>query len=269
MVVFSLGYFLLAARRVYGGHGLGHTLRWLALQVSTLLGIGAAFVLVFIDVSREVRAQPPAVAVVPPASPEAIAPRERIALFDGRSLAGWNLVARDAATDPAATWSVKDGVIACSGRPSGYARTIATYRDYVLAAEWRWPEKPGNSGIFVHVHPPDKVWPACLEVQLRATDAGSVRANGGAKVRELDPLAKDPINVALRGPASEKPAGEWNRCEIICRGDTLTVSINGVRQNVVTGASLTSGAIALQAEGAPIEFRRLELAPLPPPARRP
>lgn len=265
MLPLSIGYFLLTARRVYGGHWLANCMRWLVLQVSTMVVISGAFVFAFFGVLREASAQPVTTAVKPAAPAEALVPKERISLFDGRSLLGWTFVARNAATDPAETWAVKDGVIACTGKPNGYARTIATYRDYVLTAEWRWPDKPGNSGLFVHLNPPDKVWPACLEVQLRGNDAGSVRANGASKVRELDPNAKDPINVALRGPVSEKPAGEWNRCEVICRGDTITISINGVQQNVVTGASLTSGSIALQAEGAPIEFRKIEIAPLPAP----
>ncbi len=194
-----------------------------------------------------------------------VTPDRRIALFDGSDLAGWTFVSRDAAADARSIWSVKDGAIVCAGKPAGYARTLATYRDYVLHAEWRWPEKAGNSGLFVHLNPPDKVWPATIEVQLKANDAGSVRCNGGTKVHELNPTAKDPINVALRGPVSEKPIGEWNSCDVICRGDTVSISINGVKQNAVTGASVAAGAIALQAEGAPVEFRNLWIAPLPAP----
>jgi hypothetical protein len=192
-----------------------------------------------------------------------IVPTKAIQLFDGQSLAGWTFVAKNPAFDAASIWSVRDGVIQCVGKPSGYARTVAIYRDYTLHVEWRWPEKAGNSGIFVHVNPPDKVWPTCFEVQLKAGDAGSIRANGGSKVRELNPTAKDPINVALRKSGAEKPAGEWNHADIICRGDTATVSINDVLENEVTGASVSSGAIALQAEGAPVEFRHVVVTPLP------
>ena len=196
-------------------------------------------------------------------APAPVAPSRRVDLFDGRDFIGWTFVSRDAAADPKAIWRVKDGAIVCAGKPAGYARTVASYRDYALHAEWRWPEKAGNSGLFVHLNPPDKVWPATIEVQLKAGDAGSVRCNGGTKVHELNPTAKDPINVALRGPVSEKPSGEWNSCEVICRGDTVTITINGVKQNEVTRASVDAGAIALQAEGAPVEFRNLWIAPLP------
>jgi hypothetical protein len=195
-------------------------------------------------------------------SPTPITPDKKVDLFNGHSLEGWRFVSK-AAGDASAIWSVKDDVIACLGKPNGYARTIATYRDYVLHVEWRWPDKPGNSGIFVNVSGPDKVWPTCQEIQLRANDAGSIRANGGSKLRELVPTAKDPVNVALRQPGVEKPLGEWNSADITCRGDTITVKINGVLENEVTGASVSSGAIALQAEGSLLDFRNITIAPLP------
>ena len=198
-----------------------------------------------------------------PAAEPAATPERAIELCDGRSLQGWTFVSKDPTADAAAIWSVQDGVIRCTGKPNGYARTVARYRDYALHVEWRWPAAAGNSGVFVHVSGVDKVWPTCLEVQLKATDAGSIRANGGSRVAELNPTAKDPVNVAHREPASEKPVGEWNACDVICRGDTVTVTINGVRQNHVTAASVTSGAIALQAEGAPVEFRNIVVRPLP------
>jgi hypothetical protein len=193
----------------------------------------------------------------------AVTPKEKIELFDGRSLTGWKCVSRDPAADPAAIWSVKEGVIHCAGKPNGYARTVGVYRDYTLHLEWRFPAAAGNSGAFVHLSGPDKIWPVCLEVQLKSGDAGSVRVNGGALVREVDLTAKDPKNVALRAPGAEKPIGEWNRVEIVCRGETMSVKVNGVLQNEVTGASVSAGAIALQAEGAPVEFRKIAISPLP------
>lgn len=195
-------------------------------------------------------------------TPSPITPTKKIELFDGHSLDGWTFASK-APGDASAIWSVKDGVIACVGKPNGYARTTATYKDYALHVEWRWPERAGNSGIFVNVSGPDKVWPACLEVQLRANDAGSIRANGGSKIREMGQNPKDPVNVALRQPGVEKPLGEWNSADIVCRGDTVSVKINGTLENEVTEASVSSGAIALQAEGAPVEFRAIRLEPLP------
>ena len=62
--------------------------------------------------------------------------------------------------------------------------------------------------------------------------------------------------------SSEKPFGEWNTYEITCRGDTLEVFVNGVRQNFLEDLPVTEGAIGLQMEGHPVEFRNVWLEPL-------
>jgi 3-keto-disaccharide hydrolase len=156
---------------------------------------------------------------------------------------------------------VTNGVILCQGRPKGYARTLQTYRDYRLHVEWRFPSGPGNSGIFLHITGADRVWPACLEAQLLSGDAGEIRCNGGSKVNGT--TAEHPNFIPRRQPSSEKPLGEWNSYDIICRSNTVTVRVNGVLQNEVTGASVSSGAIGLQVEGKPAEFRNLMIEPLP------
>ena len=61
---------------------------------------------------------------------------------------------------------------------------------------------------------------------------------------------------------SEKPPGEWNEMVIECRGRAITVWVNGDLVNHGTDCTADRGQIALQAEGAACEFRRLELTPL-------
>jgi hypothetical protein len=76
-----------------------------------------------------------------------------------------------------------------------------------------------------------------------------------------DPAWKDVIG--FRGSRDiEKPAGEWNRTEVICDGDTITNIVNGYVVNVGTKSSLTKGKIILQSEGAEIFFRKFEIRPL-------
>ncbi len=60
----------------------------------------------------------------------------------------------------------------------------------------------------------------------------------------------------------EKPAGEWNRMEVICDGDSITNIVNGYVVNVGTKSSLTKGKIIFQSEGAEIFFRKIEIRPL-------
>jgi len=47
-----------------------------------------------------------------------------------------------------------------------------------------------------------------------------------------------------------------------CEGARITVRLNGELANEGWEASEARGAIALQSEGAPIHFRRVELTPL-------
>lgn len=76
-----------------------------------------------------------------------------------------------------------------------------------------------------------------------------------------DPYAKD--ELGFRGIQDvEKPVGQWNRIELICRVDTITIVLNGQVINQATQCSLTAGKILFQSEGAEVFFRRIELHPL-------
>src|SRR5437867_388302 len=87
-----------------------------------------------------------------------------VKLFNGKDLSGWRVFldprAKDA--DPAKVFTVQDGIIVCEGKPFGYLITDKDYENYVLKVQWRWGkkvQKGRNSGVFVHVNGPDKIWP--------------------------------------------------------------------------------------------------------------
>jgi hypothetical protein len=75
-----------------------------------------------------------------------------------------------------------------------------------------------------------------------------------------DPDWKDVIGFRGRQDL-EKPLGQWNRQEVICRGDTITNLVNGTVVNVGTKAHPSAGKIQIQSEGAEIWFRRIDLYP--------
>jgi Domain of Unknown Function (DUF1080) len=191
---------------------------------------------------------------------DVITPTNKIELFDGKSFSGWTFVSKSTNAPAESIWSITNGVIRCLGKPTGYARTLKNYHDYQLHAEWRFPDGAGNSGVFLHVNPPDKVWALCFEAQLQSGSAGEIRLNGGSHIEGLDATAKA---VPHQQPSSEKPLGEWNSYDIICRSNSISVRVNGIVQNKISGASVSSGAIALQAEGKVVEFRNIYLEPLP------
>lgn len=189
---------------------------------------------------------------------------ESISLFNGKDLEGWKLFVPDKDVDTSTVWFVRGGVVHCTGVPFGYMRTEKEYENYRLTVEWRWPADPTNSGVFLHAQEPDKVWPLCIEAQLKHNSAGDFVAMGqSTRFNELPERAGFFGSVSKKGKSAEKPAGEWNRYEILCDGDTIELRVNGQLMNRATGATLNKGHIALQSEGGPIEFREVVLTPLP------
>ena len=61
--------------------------------------------------------------------------------------------------------------------------------------------------------------------------------------------------------SAENPAGEWNTAEIICNGNFIQAYINGVLMNEAH-FNRSSGPIALQSEGGPLEVRNVYIIPL-------
>jgi hypothetical protein len=191
---------------------------------------------------------------------------EPIKLFNNKDFTGWkkflNPNAKDA--DPDKTFTVKEGVIVVSGTPAGYIVTEKEYGDYVLTLEWKWPGKPGNSGVFVHVTGDDKIWPKGVEAQLQNGRAGDFWLVGEFKLKvPADRQDKNtPRHYFRLKDNVEKPAGEWNKYEITCKGDTVKLVVNGELVNEATMAEATRGKILLQSEGAEIHFRNIELKPI-------
>ena len=193
-----------------------------------------------------------------------IVPKEKTMLWNGKDFAGWKLFTREADHDVTKTWSVKDGLIRCEGKPAGYMRTEKDYADYLIHVEWCWPEKGGNNGVLVHMSGEDKVWPKSLECQLHSGNAGDFWVIGGLETAEHatgGARVKGRRTTKLKD-SSEKPIGEWNAYDIICKDDWIVVMVNGVLQNVATKCSDKSGKICLQSEGTPIEYRNIYIEPL-------
>lgn len=185
---------------------------------------------------------------------------ERIDLFNGKNFDGWKLFLPDANADPAATWSVRDGVIHCTGSPVGYLRTTVPYENYTLCFQWRFPENGGNSGVLLHASEPDQVWPKSIEGQLESGHAADIWVIGGTDFKEH--TNKEDRRVPKREASNEKPLGEWNQYKAVCDGGTIELYINGLLQNRATECTVTKGFIGFQSEGTPIEFRDIHIVPI-------
>ena len=181
-------------------------------------------------------------------------------LFNGENLEGWTCVLDEKSDVPTSeVYGVKEGNIHIVGNPFGYMRTDKKYSNYKLHVEWRWVGEGTNSGLFLHVQDGDKLWPNAIECQLCNGKAGDFVMLGGSKIAEIECVGQFPIKDRVGN--FEKPVGEWNIAEVVCQGNSITVSINGQLQNQATSET-SEGYIALQSEGGPIEFRNVYLEEL-------
>jgi hypothetical protein len=167
---------------------------------------------------------------------------------------------KDPKADPSKVFTLKDGIVHITGTPFGYMRTKKSYSDYKLHAEWRWPVEATNSGVFFHAQLPDTIWIKSIECQLQAGNAGDFACIGGIDMKERTDKTKRVIKKM--NASNEKPVSEWNTMDIICRGNTVEVTINGVLQNKGSEVTVQKGYICLQSEGKDVEFRNVTLSKL-------
>ena len=163
-------------------------------------------------------------------------------------------------TDFNDVWRIEDDVLKCAGQPIGYLYTKKQYTDFELEFDWRGnPEfGPGNSGALLRVQPPHQVWPRSIEAQLMSGNAGDIwNIDKFNMVVDADRTSGRRTENML--PNNEKQLGEWNHYRILMHGSKLTLEINGEVQNTANWCERIPGAIALQSEGAVIEFKNLIL----------
>ncbi len=180
-------------------------------------------------------------------------------IFNGRDLSNLKLVPADKNKNLTDFYEIKNRAIYFKAGYKGYLRTKKNYSAFKLHAEWMWPEKDekGNSGILVDIQSPDTVWPKCVQINFKEDNAGDLIAMNGAEFKEAVGKPKD---TALKlSKSSEKPAGEWNTCDIICSGDSMVVYVNNILQNKATKILEPTGKIGWQLETKPIGLRNIYL----------
>lgn len=201
-----------------------------------------------------------------------------VQLFNGKDLQGWHadVPAMDQDSMVQSPFVVRNGMLVSLGTPGGHLITDETYQNYSLTVEYRFAKEPGNCGVLVHASTPRALYdmfPQSLEVQMMHENAGDFWC-----------IVEDitvPDMEARRGPKedwgitegkrrriinltdnSENPVGEWNIMKIECMNDSIKVWVNNDLVNFGYDCTATEGQIAIQAEGAEVEFRKLELVHL-------
>lgn len=199
-------------------------------------------------------------------------------LFNGKDLTGWHadVPAMDQDAGVQNPFIVRNGLLVSLGTPNGHLITDAVYENYRLEVEYRFAGKPGNCGVLVHASTPRSLYsmfPKSLEVQMMHENAGDFWCIvEDIKVPDMEkrrgPREKWGITegkerrIVNLTDGSEKPLGDWNTMIIECAGDTIRVWVNGDLVNDGFECTASKGRIAVQAEGAEVEFRKLLLTPL-------
>ncbi len=204
--------------------------------------------------------------------------RQPVELFNGKDLTGWHVDVPAMDSDPnvKSPFLVRDGLLVSMGEPNGHLITDEVYENYRLEVQYRFAGEPGNCGVLVYASTPRalyEMFPRSIEVQMMHENAGDFwciveditvpnmedrrgpRENWGiteGKERRI-------LNLT---DGSENPVGEWNTMVIEVLGNAIKVWVNGDLVNYGEDATASKGQIALQAEGAEVEFRQVRLTPI-------
>ena len=180
------------------------------------------------------------------------------------------------------TWSSADGLIQCNGNCNGGFRSKEQYKNFEMVMEWKHLRRSGNAGVFVwspkeivDTMKPGQL-PQGIEIQILDhgyaedwekskgskpdwfTTNGDVFPCGVAKMKPFEPMAPNKQRSFPREDHSNG-FGEWNHYYIRAINGEVRLWVNG--HEVAGGNECTpaSGFIALEAEGAPVDYRNIRV----------
>ena len=201
-----------------------------------------------------------------------------VPLFNGENLDGWHVDVPDQDINPDTipSFVVRDGMLVSMGEPQGHLITDASYKDYRLELKYRFVGEPGNCGVLIHASTPRSLYdmfPKSIEVQMMHENAGDfwcivenievdnmVERRGPKEEWGITEGKKRRILNLTDG--TEHPLGEWNTYKIECLGDKVKVWLNDTFVNEGYNCTAQKGQIAVQAEGAEVEFEYIKLTPI-------
>ena len=185
------------------------------------------------------------------------------------------------------TWSWKEGMLHCTGKPVSVLRTTKQYENFEMVVEWSHQKSAGNSGVFVWVTPEsiknltEKGKPGLPDgIEVQILDHGyteRVKANGGktdwfgtngdvfpvrVKMTPFPPVSPNGQRSFPRKHLA-KGHGEWNHYYIRAINGEVRLWVNGEEVSGGTDCDPSQGFLCLESEGSPIIFRKLRIRELP------
>ncbi len=180
-------------------------------------------------------------------------------LFDGKSLAGW--------AGAVENYEVIDGAIRCKTGKGGVLHTKDEYGDFTVRLEFKVPPG-GNNGLAIrYPGQGDTAYVGMCELQVLDNDS--------PKYAKLDQRQYhgSAYGMAAAARGYNRPAGEWNHQEVIVKGSTIRVELNGaviLNTDLATiteymansphpGKDRKSGFFGFAGHSDPVEFRNVRI----------
>ena len=184
-------------------------------------------------------------------------------LFDGKTLEGWKNPYKHGEA------KVVDGEIHLIANNKFFLVTEKTYGDFVFEGEVLLPEGKANSGFMFRAHAePGKVYGYQSEVDgdpNRAWSGGLY--DEGRRAWFISPIkGNKESEEAFRKRAGDTfKRNDWNTYRITCKGNRITIEVNGVVTTDVEDDKDASGVIGIQhhgEKGQTYKFRNLRIKEL-------
>lgn len=184
-------------------------------------------------------------------------------IFDGKTLDGWQGSLKG--------YVPQDGVLVCQKKGGGKLFTKKEYANFVLRFEFNL-EPGGNNGIAIRSPMEGRPSRDGMEIQILDDSAN--------RYEHLHPYQ---YHGSVYGmvPAKRghlRPAGQWNREEILCDGPHVRVTLNGavivdadlsklpdppMDGNDHPGRKRTKGFVGFIGHGSRVQFRNVRIKELP------
>jgi dienelactone hydrolase len=181
----------------------------------------------------------------------------------GPKLEGWarGPLPAQAKLRPVSQWTLDaaTGYLVCQGDGGHeWLRWNQELGDFIYHVEWRFTPIPGkkgyNSGVYARNSADARIYH-----QAQTGDGSGGYLFGTTESKGMPKR----FSLAKQQSASRvKPAGEWNTFEIDCRGQDMTLWVNGAVANRWNDCEVKKGHVGLEAEGWRIEFRNVKVKPL-------
>jgi len=183
-------------------------------------------------------------------------------IFNGKDLSGW--------AGPLDNYEVRYGAILCKPGKGGTIYTKEEYSDFVARLEFKLPPG-GNNGLAIrYPGSGDTAYVGMCELQ--------VLDNSAQQYKKLDPRQYHGSAYGMVAADREflRMVGEWNFQEVIIKGSTIKVELNGTTiletdlskvtnfmdDKAHPGKDRKSGHLGFAGHNDPVQFRNIEIKAL-------